>query len=162
MVQKDTGVSRSRFRASQKRVAKTVRQAKEQWIERLSKAADDSDRDSKWPCIEKLQLLHSGREPVRIPTIVEEQGNLLSQSDDIRGRWLRHFIDVLNVESKFERSVFNTVPTWYRQHLGSQTSSSRCHLASAGRQLARTTPPSRLRFPAKIFALGKDPLAAPP
>ena len=110
MVQKDIRVSRSRFRASQKRVAKTVRQAKEQWIGRLSKAADDSDRDSKWPCIKKLQLLHSGRKPVRIPTIVDEQGNLLSQPDDIRGRWLRHFSDVLNVESKFEPSVLNMVP----------------------------------------------------
>ena len=90
MLQKGTRSARRKFRETQCSVARAVCRAREDWIERVSAEAEKCETagGAQWRCIRRLQSLHLGRQPARVTSVVDEQGNTLTTSADIQNRWL--------------------------------------------------------------------------
>ena len=112
MLQKGTRSARRKFRETQRSVARAVCRAREDWIERVSAEAEKCETagGAQWRCIRRLQSLHLGRQPARVTSVVDEQGNTLTTSADIQNRWFRHFGNVLNVESQFDAGIVESLP----------------------------------------------------
>ena len=47
--------------------------------------------------------------PLQVNTIVDENGNTLSNHSDVCVRWQHHFLNVLNVPRNFQEDVMNSV-----------------------------------------------------
>ena len=62
-----------------------------------------------WECMKKLQVAYHGCKPLQINTILDKNGNTLSNLSDVCARWKRHFLNVLNVPSNFQEDYVNSV-----------------------------------------------------
>ena len=54
-----------------------------------------------WKCIKDMQHGRRGLIPLRLGTILDEEGNVCATTDSQKQRWRRHFTKVLNLESQF-------------------------------------------------------------
>ena len=111
VLQDDSSASRRRFRQCERAVKDAVAKAKEDWIQKTAQAANvDGDGRNRWQCVKQLQMVFRGRQPVRTSTVVDENGQLLSDSDAVIARWCRHFTKVLNVASNFSSVGIDRMP----------------------------------------------------
>ena len=62
-----------------------------------------------WESMKKLQVVYRGRKPVKVSTIVDENGCTLTNHSDVCARWQHHFLNVLNVPSNFQEDVVNSM-----------------------------------------------------
>ena len=68
------------------------------------------DGKTRCGCIRKLQMTQAGRRSTRTNTVYDENGVLLATPEETRGRWFRHFQDVLNLKSIYNQDVLAQMP----------------------------------------------------
>ena len=83
--------------------------ASEDWILKVANEAESAisnlyKGNVQWECMKKLQLqvAYCSCKPLQVNTIVDENGNTLSNHSDVCARWQHHFLNVLNVPSNFK------------------------------------------------------------
>lgn len=99
-------VARSKARAG-------IRRVKNKWLEDMAHRADTGRASchggSVWSAIRAIQGCFQGLRPMPTLSIKDEEGLLCDSPEKLRGRWHRHFKRVLNVESEFDPSIFDTL-----------------------------------------------------
>ena len=95
---------------------------------------------TRWNSIRKLQKVHVGRRPSRSTAVLNENGELTKNSEEVRSRWYRHFSNILNIPIEiFETVVENLQPQSRTLMTHQRMRSLSLHLASSSiaRQAAR-------------------------
>ena len=89
VTQNDIPPLRREFRKCQRTVKAAVDKAREHWILKVANEAKSamSKGNVQWECMKKLQVVTRGRKPVQVNTIVDENGNALSNHKDVCVRW---------------------------------------------------------------------------
>ena len=62
-----------------------------------------------WRYVKDLQTTGKGLQQVRVPAIVDENGNLCESTEKQSQRWRRHFTSVLNVCSSFDQNAIDQI-----------------------------------------------------
>ena len=104
MLQNDIPPLRQEFRKSQRVVKAAVYKAREDWILKVANEAESamSKGNVQWEFMKKLQVAYCSCKSLQVNTIVDENGNTLSNHSDICARWQHHFLNVLNVPSNYK------------------------------------------------------------
>ena len=80
-----------------------MRVAKDKWFQRKASEAERGRHGGKllWKCIRDIQRGRRGLVPTRSATIRDEDGASCCTTEAQNERWIRHFSNILNVQSEF-------------------------------------------------------------
>ena len=112
-VQSGSPSDHAKFKKVRSKARAAVRCAKTRWLECLAAQAEASrtahDGKKLWDAIKSIQRSHQGLRPTPVPVIRDEQGDVCMSLQDQCQRWQRHFQKVLNLESSFDITVFDSL-----------------------------------------------------
>ena len=98
------------FKTARSRVRAAVRSAKNNWLSAVARQAEHHRNSmSSWSAIRTIQRCFRGINHTTTPPLQNEAGQLCKTADEISARWKRHFTRILNVESTFDTSVFESL-----------------------------------------------------
>ena len=114
LLQNDFPPLRQEFHKCQLVFKPAADKASEDWILKVANEAESAisnlyKGNVQWECMKRLQVAYHGHKPLQVNTIVDENGNILSNHSDVCARWQHHFLNVLNVPSNFQEDVMNSV-----------------------------------------------------
>ena len=105
----------SRFKTARSRTRAEVRRVKAQWLHDLAEKADlgrvNCSGATVWSSIRDIQRSFQGLRPVTVPLVRDDRGDVCRSSEEQSTRWSQHFQRVLNIESRFDMAVFDTLET---------------------------------------------------
>ena len=105
----------SRFKTARSRTRAEVRRVKAQWLHDLAEKADlgrvNCSGATVWSSIRDIQRSFQGLRPVTVPLVRDDRGDVCRSSEEQSARWSQHFQRVLNIESRFDMAVFDTLET---------------------------------------------------
>lgn len=103
------------FKKARSKVRTEIRKAKNEWLESVVEQAEGgriSRRSgSMWSAIHNIRRNFRGLCPVNVSSVRNEDGVLCQTVEAQRQRWQRHFEQLLNIESNFDLSVFDSLPS---------------------------------------------------
>ena len=91
---------------------RSVDEAKERWILRVSREAESARKDGKqrWMSIRQLQMAYAVRRPTRSSALLRENGEMTCCMDEVKLRLFNHFSNVLNIPCHFKEEVISEIP----------------------------------------------------
>ena len=106
----------SQFKSARSKARAAVRRAKNKWLVEVAEQAESSKHGGAvWSTIRAIQRCFHGLRPLPAVTLKNEVGELCKSAEEVSERWKQHFMNVLNIQSPFDISVFDSLherPTW--------------------------------------------------
>ena len=103
-------VDYSRFKSARSKAGAAVRRAKNDWLASVAQQTEShSNGGAVWSAIRSIQHCFRGLRPSTSVALKKADGELCKSADEISDRWQQHFTNVLNIESNFDSSVFDSL-----------------------------------------------------
>ncbi len=102
----------SRFKIARSKARAAIRRAKNDWLSVMAERAErHSNGAAVWKSIRSIQQCFRGLRPMDSANLKDEFDQPCKSADTINARWHQHFTKILNIESSFDSSVFDSVRT---------------------------------------------------
>ena len=103
----------AKFKAARSKARAATRRAKNNWLADIAQQAESGrvacHGGSVWSTIRSIQRCFRGLRPIPATSLKNEDGQPCSSAEELSARWQRHFTKVLNIESAYDESVFDSL-----------------------------------------------------
>ena len=103
----------AKFKAARSKARAATRRAKNDWLADIAQQAESGrvacHGGSVWLTIHSIQRCFRGLRPIPATSLKNEDGQPCSSAEELSARWQRHFTKVLNIESAYDESVFDSL-----------------------------------------------------
>ena len=110
-VERLRNTARTEYKQKDKEVKHQIRKDRRQWIEDISRQAEEAARGQDMRTVYELTKVLCNERPKRISAIKDKDGNLLTGCEERKRRWTEHFREVLNRDEPSNPIIDNEIMT---------------------------------------------------